>query len=180
MRYLFILFILTNLYANVKQDMFGYYQNKKYKKVCTLGFNNFEHYKQDEEFVSLYAFGCLNADYIDRLAIPTVILKHSKDARANAAYFSVILMQKKLLYHALMDNFDLTTYKLPSTDNVLSKVFDFYIALGKHKPRIFYLFTDQKDKKLTYKLYLNKDYKARKIVIEEYYDTMLLKRHIYW
>ncbi len=111
MKYTFILFMLTNLYANVKQDMFGFYQNKKYKKVSTLGFNNF----------------------------------------------------------------DLTTYKMPSTDNVLSKIFEFYTALEKHKPKIFYLFTDPKNKKLTYKLYLNNDYKTRKIVIEAYYDTMAFK-----
>ncbi len=177
-----ILFLLTcNLYAmNMKQNLFTLYQNKKYDKVCSIGFSNFQRYKKDEEFVSLYAFGCLNADYIDRLAIPIATLKFSKEARANAAYFSVILMQKKLLYHALIDNYDLSKYILPSTDYVLSKVFDLYSKLGKHESRAFYLFQDPTDKKLTYKLYITKDYKVYKMVIEEYYDTMILKRHVYW
>jgi hypothetical protein len=74
----------------------------------------------------------------------------------------------------------LSKFDLPTTDYVLSKVFDLYAKLGKHKKRSFYLFQDPEDKKLTYKLYLAKDYKITKMVIEEFYDTMLIKRHIYW
>ncbi|ADN08913.1 hypothetical protein [Sulfurimonas autotrophica] len=179
---LIILFILTyNLFAyDIKQNLFTLYQNKKYEKVCSIGFNNFQKYKQDEEFVSLYAFGCLNSDYIDRLAIPIATLKFSKEARANSAYFSVILMQKKLLYHALIDGYDLSKYILPSTDYVLSRVFDLYIKLGKHEPRAFYLFEDPTDMKLSYKLYISKGDRVSKMVIEEYYDTIILKRHVYW
>ena len=180
MRLLLLLFLITNIYADVKQEMFGLYQNKKYEQVCTMGFDNFGRYKRDEEFVSLYAFACLNSDYIDRLAVPTAVLKFTEEARANSAYFSVILMQKKLLYHSLLDGYDLSELKLPTTNYVLSKVFDLYTKLGKHEKRAFYLFTDPKDKKLTYKLYLAKDYKITKMVIEEFYDTMLIKRHIYW
>jgi len=180
MKLLLTLLLLTNLYADIKQEMFTLYQNKKFAKVCTLGFDHFGRYKHNEEFVSLYAFGCLYSDYIDRLAVPTAVLKFSKEARANAAYFSVILMQKKLLYHALLDNYELSNLKLPTTDYVLSKVFNLYAKLGKHKKRTFYLFEDPTDKKRTYKLYLVKDYKITKMVIEEFYDTMLIKRHTYW
>ena len=178
--FIILLFIANSYAADVKQEMFGLYQNKKYAKVCSMGFDNFNRYKKDEEFVSLYAFACLYSDYIDRLAIPTAVLKFSPEARANSAYFSVILMQKKLLYHSLVDGYELSELKLPTTDYVLSKVFDLYSKLGKHDKRAFYLFEDPKDKKLSYKLYLAKDYKVSKMVIEEFYDTMLLKRHIYW
>jgi len=179
---LMILFMLAyNLYANdIKQNLFTLYQNKKYKKVCSVGFNNFQKYKKDEEFVSLYAFGCLYADYIDRLVVPITKLKLSKEARANSAYFAVILMQKKLLYHALIDNYDLSKFVLPSTNYILSKVFDLYTKLGKHQPRAFYLFKDPTDAKRSYKLYISKDSSINKIVIEEYNDTIMLKRHIYW
>jgi len=180
MRYILILLFLTNLNADIKHDMFTLYQNHKYEKVCSLGFNNFGKYKKDEEFVALYAFGCLKADYIDRLAVPTAVLKFSEEARANSAYFAIILMQKKLLYHALLDNVDLTEVKLPTTDYVLSKVFDQYAKLKKHEKRKFYIFEDPEDKKLSYKLYIARDYRIAKMIIEEYYDTMLIKRHIYW
>jgi len=180
MKTLLILFIAINLYADVKQDMFTLYQNEKYKKVCKIGFNNFTKYRQNEEYILLYAFACLKSDYIDRLTIPIATLKYSKESRANSAYFSIILMQKKLLYHALVDNYELSSLKLPSTDYVLSKVFDLYAKLGKHKPRAFYLFEDEDDSKLTYKLFLIKDDKLSKMVIEEYYNSISIKRHVYW
>ncbi len=180
MKIIIAIFISLYLYGDVKQDMFNLYQNQKYENVCSIGFNNFNNFKQDEEFVSLYAFSCLNSDYIDRLAIPIALLKFTPEARANSAYFSVILMQKKLLYHALVDNYNLSVLELPTTDYVLSKVFDLYTNLGEHAPRAFYLFEDKNNKKLTYKLYLNKDEKLSKIVIEEFYDTMIVKQHIYW
>jgi len=180
MKLLLIFIFSLNLYAGLKQDMFNLYQNEKYEKVCTMGFDNFKKYKKDEEFISLYAFACLNSDYIDRLAIPIALLKFSPEARANSAYFSVILMQKKLLYHALIDRYNLSSLDLPSTDYILSKVFDMYVKLGVHKPRSFYLFEDKDDSKLTYKLYLVKDDRLSKVVIEEYYDSITIKRHIYW
>jgi len=180
MKIILALFISLSLYADIKQNMFNLYQNKKYEKVCSIGFDNFRKYRKDEEFVSLYAFSCLYSDYIDRLAIPTAILKFSEESRANSAYFSVILMQKKLLYHALIDGYDLSSLNLPTTDYILSKVFDLYVKLGKHEKRAFYLFEDENDKKLTYKLYIQKDERLSKIVIEEFYDTITIKRHVYW
>ncbi|MBN2815670.1 MAG: hypothetical protein JXQ67_03250 [Campylobacterales bacterium] len=180
MKILLGLLVTLSLYANIKQEMFTLYQNNKYEDACNIGFDNFKKHKHDEEFVSLYAFSCLKSDYIDRLSIPTAILKFSKEARANAAYFSVILMQKKLLYHALIDNYNLSIYELPRTDYVLSRVFDLYAKLGEHDARAFYLFEDPNDSKITYKLYLSSDSKVTKMIIEEFYDTIAVKRHIYW
>lgn len=174
-----LLFFIT-LYADVKQDMLSLFQNNKYDESCNLGFENFKYYKQDDEFLSLYAFSCLHADYIDRLAIPIALLKYSKEARANSAYFSIILMQKKLLYHALVDDYELVSLNLPTTDYVLSKVFDFYIKLGKHEKRSVYMFDDTNDKKLSYKLYIVQDGQLSKMIIEEFYDTIIVKSHIYW
>ncbi|MEA3331769.1 MAG: hypothetical protein U9Q29_08770 [Campylobacterota bacterium] len=180
MKIVIAILISVTLYGDIKQNMFNLYQNKKYEKVCSMGFNNFRNFRKDEEFVSLYAFSCLNSDYIDRLAIPVAVLKYSEESRANSAYFSVILMQKKLLYHALIDNYDLSSLNLPTTEYILSKVFDLYAKLGEHEKRAFYLFEDADDKKLTYKLYIAKDEKLNKIVIEEFYDTITIKRHVYW
>jgi len=180
MKIIVLIFLTLTLYANVKQDMFNLYQNKKYEDVCRIGFEHFNRNVKDEEYVSLYAFACLHSDNLDRLAVPIALLKFSKEARSNSAYFSVILMQKKLLYHALNDNYDISALELPTTDYVLSRVFDLYSKLQKHEPRAFYLFEDPNDSKLTYKLYLIKDGKLSKMVIEEYYDTITIKRHIYW
>jgi hypothetical protein len=180
MKLLLILFITINLFADTKQDMFNLYQNKKYEEVCHIGFNNFSDYRQNEEYISLYAFACLYADYIDRLSIPIATLKFSKESRANSAYFSIVLMQKKLLYHAMVDGYDISSLNLPTTDYVLSKVFDLYAKLSNRESKAFYIFEDEKDNKLTYKLFLLNDEKVTKIVIEEYYNSIALKRHIYW
>ncbi|WP_226962174.1 hypothetical protein [Sulfurimonas marina] len=174
------MFLSINIFASVKQDILNLYQNQKYESACNIGFSNFRNHNRDEEFLSLYAFSCLKADYIDRLALPIAKLKFSAESRANSAYFSIILMQKKLLYHALVDDYELSELNLPTTDYILSKVFEFYVNLGKHDRRTLYIFDDPDNKKVSYKLYLQKDYKTSKMVIEEYYDTMLVKRHIYW
>ena len=180
MRYLFIIFIALNLYADLKHDMFTLYQNNKYEEVCNKGFSNLYQHKKDEEFVTLYALACLKSDYIDRLSIPIAILKQSSEARSNSAYFSVILMQKKLLYHSLIDHYDLSTLKIPSTDYVLSRVFDLYSKIPKHTPRAYYLLDDEDDKKLSYKLYISRENMIDKIIIEEFYDKTKIKHHIYW
>lgn len=180
MKLTLLLILSISLYANAKQQMYGYYTNSLYEKACNVGFDHFKQNNQDEEYISLYAFSCLNSDYIDRLAAPIGRLKFSKEARGNSAYFSIILMQKKLLYHALVDGYNLTTLKLPTTKYVLSKVFDFYSQVKDPQNKNFYIFTDKDDKKRTYKLYLNKQTRISKMVIEVYYDSKLVKKHIYW
>ena len=182
MKLLLLLLVSLALYANAKQEMFHLYQKKDFSAVCNKGLQNFSANKNDEAFLSMYAFSCLYADYVDRLAVPITIMKHSKEARANAAYFSVILMQKKLLFHALLDDYDLSALKLPTTDYILSKVFDLYLELGKHTPKPYYIFQDKTDKHISYKLYIQKSQNKNsdKVVLEEFYNSRIMKRHIYW
>lgn len=176
-----VVFLITlNLSADVKQEMLDLYKSKQYEKVCSKGFKTFKDYRKDESFVSLYAFSCLYSDYIDRLSIPIAILKFSKESRANSAYLAVILMQKKLLYHSLVDGYNLTSLNLPTTDYILSKVFDLYAKLGDHKPRELYFFEDPDNDKITYTLSLSKDKKLSKMIVEEFYNSRSIKRHIYW
>lgn len=180
MKILIILSIAIILFADVKSNMFELFKNKDYKEACNIGFKNFSTHSRDEEYVSLYAFACLNIDYVDRLSVPIATLKLSEEARANAAYFSIILMQKKLLYHALVDNYDISSLNIPTTDYVLSKVFDLYTKAPKKDKEEFYIFEDEKDKNLKYKLYVIKDGKIDKMVIEEFYNSISTKQHIYW
>lgn len=180
MRIILIILLSMSLYGNVKQKMYSFYQNTQYEEACNLGHNSFFKHTKDEEYISLYAFSCLKSDYIDRLSAPIALLKFSKDARANSAYFSIILMQKKILYHALIDGYDLDDLNLPTTNYILSKVFNFYLKLGKHHAKSSYLFTDEKDNKLSYKLYLDHNTGITKMVILEIYDSVILRQHIYW
>ena len=179
--FLIIFFSLISLYASEsKNDIFKLYQEEKYAMACKAGLNAFNKLRKDEEFVLLYAFSCLKSDNIDRLAIPIITLKKTKESRANATYFSVILMQKKILLQALVDSYDFSNIKLPTTDYVLSKVFDLYIEEAHKAKRPLYVFADKTNTRLSYKLYLINESSTNKIVIEEFYDTIIQKRHIYW
>ena len=177
----FLLFFSSLLLqADSKLDTYKLYQDAKYEEACQMGEKILEQYKDDEEFISLYAFSCLNADYLDKLSIPITALKKSPEARANAAYFSVILMQKELLMHSLSDQYDLKPVKLPTTDYVLSTVFDLYTKDTGPKDRRRYNYRDPDDAKKSYRLFVTKSAPAPKMVIEEYYDKIMTQRHIYW
>jgi len=177
---LLFLVVYSYLSADIKQTMLNLYKAKNYTKACNIGFQNFHKFSKNEKLITLYAFSCLESDYIDRLSIPIVKLKYSKEARINSSFFSVVLLQKKLLYHSLLDGYEISSLNFPTTKYALSKVFDLYTKLGSHEKKDFYIFRDENNKHLTYKLYLERTSKLPKMVIEEYYDTITTKRHVYW
>ena len=177
---LLALVILNFSVANEKSKLLKLYNKGDYEAVCERGFKHFRNNRHDEAYISLYAYGCLNSDSLDRLATPIVMLKYSKGARANASYFSAILMKKKLLYHALLDNYDLTGISLPASSYILSKVFDLFV---KNKPKPLddlYTLKDDRDKNIHYSLYIDKSERIPKMIIEVYKENILLKRHTYW
>lgn len=180
MRYLFILLISFNLFAVTTKTLLTLYEKKEYKQACLRGTKSIYNHKKDENFLSLYGFSCLKSGYIDRLATPIALLKSSAEARANSAYFSVILMQKKLLYHSLVDDYDLSKLTLPTTEYILSKVFDFYTKVPNQKSKKNFTFVDEDDKKRNYKLYLLQEDSIDKMIIEELYEDKLINKYIYW
>ena len=182
MKIILILILVTSTYLNadIKQKMLKLYKEKNYKSACNIGYDNFHKFSKNEKLITLYAFSCLESDYIDRLSIPIVKLKYSQEARINSSFFSVILLQKKLLYHSLVDGYDISSLNFPTTKYALSKVFDLYSKLDSHEKKEFYTFRDENDTHITYKLFLDKSSQLPKMVIEEYYDTITKKRHVYW
>ena len=180
MKFLVIfLSLVIFLLANERQGIFSLYQLKEYDKACQLGLINLNKNRKDENFVSIYAFACLNADYIDRLSVPITLLRSTPESRSNAAYLSVILMQKNLLKHSLNDEYYLKPLKIPTTDNLLSKVFDLYSNLSILKKIPVYEFIDPNNAKIRYRLYLIGDRNSNNIVIEEFYESVLVKKHVY-
>jgi hypothetical protein len=155
------------------------YKNKEYKKVCLKASHFLHKYPKDEEYLSLLGFSCLKSGYIDRLSTPIANLKSTPQARSNSAYFAVILMQKKLLLHSFIDHFELKSIQFPTTDTLLSKVFDLYLK-NKDFTKDSYNFIDETDKLISYKLYLKNDKGLKKMVIEKYYKNTLEEKYIYW
>jgi hypothetical protein len=175
----FLLFFSTILLASDSSRLYNLYQDGNYQRACDEGIAKLSRNKNNEKFISLYAFSCLQADQIDRLALPIIMLKESSEARKNAAYFSTILLQKNLLFDALENHQDISGLNLPSTDYVLSKVFDLFTAHHYVIRKNIYVLGDPKNPRSTYRLYLRKSRKPYTLVVDEYYDTILTKHHIY-
>lgn len=175
---LLALYLSIPSFADIKHTMYQLYQQGNYLQACNAGLKSFPQYQEDETYVSLYAFACLKADIIDRLAAPIMRLNQSEEARANAAYFSVIVMQKKLLIQALYDNKPINNLKFPTSGHLLSRVFDLYLK-NPQSGQFIKEYQDPSDSRLHYKLYTIEYNGLKSISIDEYYDKILTVHHIY-
>jgi len=183
MRYIFIITILySTLFAGLQNDLKKLnqmYEENSFKKACRFASNKIMGYKRSEKFISLYAFSCLRSDQIDKLASATALLKHSPESRANSVYFSTILLQKKLLLHAMIDDFKIEQLQLPSTDYILSKVFDLFMKDEKRENKI-YEFIDSNNQNEKYRLFVKDENQNQKVIIEHYLNDNLMNTHQYW
>jgi hypothetical protein len=178
---IFILLPLTFAFAeDPAKALLNLYQKGAYKEACQYGLRYFNRYKKNNDYVMLYAFSCLKADYIDRLAVPLTALRYTPEERNNATYFATILLQKKLLYHSILDHTDISGIRLPVTDFVLSIVFDLYTKKAYKKVDGVYHFVNPTDPHKTYTLYSKPSGRAQVVVIDEYVDNQLVQSHQYW
>ncbi len=179
MRHFLILFIFTySVYADVSQKLFDLYQKGMYSEACNYGYTYFARNEQNEPFISLIGFSCLKADHIDRLSPVMSALSQSADARANSAYFALIVMQKKLLMQALYDNKPIRNLNFPTSSHLLSKVFDLYVKNPKNND-IIKEYQDPTNSRQGFKLYTTQVNGVKSIAIDEYYDKILTIHHVY-
>lgn len=174
---IFTLFVLQ-AWANNGQKLFELYQKGAYSEACTFGYRFFAPNQSDESYVSLVGFSCLKADKIDKLSPVMSALSQSPDARANSAYFALIVMQKKLLMQALYDNKPIQNVKFPTSSHILTKVFDLYTKNPKNSDTIKE-YQDPTNGRQSYKLYTIQADGKKSIAIDEYYDKILTFHHIY-
>lgn len=178
MKKIVLIAILTaTLFSYSLQEFYADYKEGNFLQACKKGVGIFNRYKNDEDYLTVYSFACLKSDMIDRLAVPITGLRGSEEARANASYFSAILLQKKLLYHSVVDGVDITGLNLPTTDFILSKIFDMYSQGEFTKKDDVYSFQDG-DK--SYKMYVLQDKRFKKLMIDEYIGQKLIKTHSYF
>ena len=176
---LFLILIDISFAKNL-DDIKNLYSNGKYYKACSLSGGLYTAYKDDEVFLNLYADSCLKADMINRLMLPIIKLYKTKSARENAAYFSTILYEKKMLYHALCDGVDISYINLPKTNYILSKIFDKFIR-GKYDFKNgSYWFSDDTNIDLKYKLSIEKNYNTKKMYLRTYKNNKIIKTRVYW
>ncbi len=142
------------------------YKNRNYAYVCKKGYKLFDKLRKDENLVTMYAFSCLRIDYIDRLAVPILILGKTPQSRNNRAYFSLILTQKNILVSALFDGKRFEGLHVPDTDYILSKVFNLYFQKKYKKTDNEYIMHDSTNK-VTYEMSVKKDRYGKVLSIKE-------------
>lgn len=175
---LFFLLFSGSLNAGITEKLFEFYQNGMYTRGCAAGLKYFPAHQEEETYVSIYAFSCLKADQIDALLLPMSVLNQTSEARANASYFALIVMQKKLLLQALYDNKPITNLKFPSSSHLLSKLFNLYLKNPK-AGELIKEYQDPTNPRQSYKLYTTLNNTHKSIAIDEYYDKILTLHHVY-
>ena len=173
MKILLLLFSISLVFASeVNYDkLLNYYKIKNYKKTCQYAKDIFS--KLDNSFLSIVGDACAKEDDINILGIIVSKLKMTKSDRANASYFATLILEKKLIYQFANDGLDLSGLVLPKTEHILSRVFE---KLAQKKYKIIQNKITINDKPYRYILWLSSDLPA-KLYIDEYKDTLFIKRH---
>ncbi len=177
-RFLLLLSFSLLLQADLYDDFSQHMKDKEYKKACDAGRTIFFNLERDEKFIALIGQACLKADSINTLAIIQSRLRNSESGRQNAALFSSLLLQKRLIYQFMYDNTDISTLALPIGEHPLSHAFvsirDNSYKLISKQPKVIE-FT-HKDKH--YKLYIDTKKRGR-ITIEVKDKNNKIKTHRY-
>jgi len=179
---LFIMMTTSFLFSSNLSSLYKLYEKQEYKKACNYAIKYFykRANKNNEKYLTLYGLSCLETDKLDSIAVPMVRLNSSKDARANASYFSTILLQKQLLLQALIDEKSIVDLHLPKTSFVLSKVFSLYVNKKFTLTNNIYILEDEKKENITYKLYIKDVKKSKKyMIIDIYKDDKFIHRYRY-
>ncbi|MBZ7986054.1 hypothetical protein AVANS14531_06875 [Campylobacter sp. Cr9] len=161
-KFLFLIIAIQSFAINIA-DINKAIANKEYSKVCNNSIYDIAIKNKDDGLLNLYAIACLKSDYINKLSAVIIALRNSKEARANAVYYSTILYKKKLLHSALVDGLNINAIKLPKCDYILSDIYDDYISQNYTKQDDKYIFS-YNDK--IYELSLKEDKPFTKMVVK--------------
>ncbi len=180
---IYILLMTTAfLFSSNLSTLYKFYEKQEYTKACDYAVKYFykKRNKNSEQYLTLYGLSCLETDKIYRIATPMLRLKASKDARENASYFSTILLQKKLLFQALIDKTSLKNLHLPNTNFILSKIFTLFVNEEYRQKDEVYFFQDTNKKEMKYQLYIEVNKKKEKyMIIDIYKDDKFTHRYRY-
>ena len=178
MKQLLLLFVFAlSLFSATREGILEDYQNKNYAQACIEGSTILKSFRGDELFINAVAHSCIESDIIDLLPTPIVLLKMTESARQNASYYATILFQKKLLYHALIDNVDISGIRVPKVDYILSTVFDLFVR-GDYtqEGNVYHL----KDDAYTYAMRVIESNRHKKVEIKKLKNGELVKAYYYW
>ncbi len=115
---------LWNLEARDIKPYIEDFKAKKYNQVCERGMSAYYGGYNEENFVSLVGVSCAKVDRINLLGMLQRSLVQTKESRETSSYFSTLIIQKRLIYQFMIDDLALDHLKLPSSNHLLSRVFD--------------------------------------------------------
>ena len=169
----------VQIFAISGADIQGWFNGGEFKKVCSSQTENFLKDSSNEELISLYGMACLRIHEINRLALPISKLVRSKNARENAAYFADILLKKKLLYYALVDDVDISYARLPRSDYILSFIFDKFVKKEYIQDIDIYIFKEP-NSDTHYELSVSQEKEIPKLVLKIFKNDELKSQIEYW
>ena len=116
--------LCTFSFADAYEKFTDAYSRAANKEACEQGIVLFKQGEKDEKLLSLIGSACAEADYIDFLGRLQSRLRATPEARANATYFSTLVLQKRFLYQFMYDDTDLKPFKFPTTPHPISVAFE--------------------------------------------------------
>lgn len=168
------------MYGATKEDVVKLYLDDNFSSACQKSAEIYDSYKEDDEFLNIFAHSCLEADMVNRLVLPIIKLYKTEKARENAAYYSTILYQKKLLYVALIDGVDISYVNLPKTNYILSIIFEKFVTKDYVLKSGMYTFIDDNNSQITYTLSIETEDNFKKMFLRTYKNDKIVKTRTYW
>ena len=180
MRYFSLILVLlfANIYAKTTEQFIQDFKQKKYYTVCQEGLNEYRAGRQEERFLAIIGTACANIDNINPLGSLQAKMISTQDSRETSSYFSSLILQKRLIYHFMLDDISLAHLQLPKSAHILSFVFE-HLGSGKFiymskNPKMIKI--DDGNRSIFVSI---SDDEQKKVFIDEYSGATLLKRHSY-
>jgi hypothetical protein len=164
----------TLLNADTLSSFLQAYKSGDSELTCTYGRDLYRTNIRDENILIAIGQACAQVDFIDFIGVLQQRLGKSSESRKAAVYFSSLVLQKRLISQFMHEDIDLTSYALPVTDHVLSRVFE-AIKNGEYRlvsnnPKHIQIGTEEE--------FLDV-YTDKKICVDHYKDHKKIKEHRY-
>ena len=177
-KFIFCILSFSALFAINNDDVKNWDSVGQYNRICSDMVRELFITQQDESIANLYAKACLKMDKVNSLIIPMVMLYKDKASRENAALYSTILFQKKMLYLALCDGVDISYIRTPKINYILSEIFDKFTERAYVKKSDTYVFTLESGERA--ELFIKEEESVKKMVVALYTGDKLSSIKIYW
>jgi len=119
-----VLLVSSLLSADNLSSFVQAYKAKDMSRACALGRELYRANMRDEKILIASGHACAEDDYIDFIGVLQQRLGQTPSSRRATVYFSTLLLKKRLISEYMHEDADLSSYTLPLTDHILSRVFE--------------------------------------------------------